>query len=151
MLIIGIDPGNVTGVAAFTRDGGLQLKSFRHTNMLLWLDMISTEQQPQNIRVYFEDSRLQKSNWSAYGQSPRAAAKIGRNIGSVDAKCTDIERLCRSLEIPATPIAPLKKGRNGKKVGPEDFARITGFAARTNQHCRDACMVMWPQRMEAYK
>lgn len=137
--ILGIDPGQNTGLAAF--DGG----------RLDWLDTISPCELERRIkavmplRVVFEDSRLESKVWTASG-SRAAALKIARNVGQIDAWCCLITSICADLGIPAHGISPKAKGA---KLGAEQFARVTGWSGRCNEHERDAAMVAWPYRNAA--
>jgi hypothetical protein len=139
--ILGIDPGASTGLAMY-RDGAL-----------LWLRTI----EPHSIehvlrhfkpaRVVFEDSRLEKRAWNARTkQAYGAALATARSLGQVDAWCNLITAVCAELSIPAHGISPTAKGA---KVDAARFNAATGWAARSNQHERDAGMVAWPYRRAA--
>nr|WP_218088397.1 hypothetical protein [Variovorax sp. SG517] len=93
-------------------------------------------------RVVFEDSRLESKVWTTAG-SRAAALKIARNVGQIDAWCSLITSVCADLGIPAHGISPTAKGA---KLDAEAFALVTHWAARSNQHERDAAMVAWPYR-----
>lgn len=134
---MGIDPGINTGFAIF--DGG-KLVNLRTGSPWDMAGMIRTL---SPVRVVFEDSRLQSNVWSAVG-TKAAACKIARNVGQIDAWCAYIVAVCDGLGIAAHGISP--KGK-GKKVGAEEFARITGWAESSNQHERDSAMVAWPHRV----
>jgi len=140
-LILGIDPGANTGIAAF-QDGALQ-----------WLRTIEPHaiehllRSAAPARVVFEDSRLEKRAWNArekrnYG----AALATARSLGQVDAWCSLIEAVCAGLHIPAHGISPTAKGA---KLDAGAFALVTKWAGRSNQHERDAAMVAWPYRKAA--
>lgn len=136
-IVLGIDPGANTGFAVF-EDGklvGLQTGS-------PW-DMAGLIRAMKPDRVVFEDSRLQSNVWSAVG-SKAAACKIARNVGQIDAWCSYILAVCEQARVPVLSISP--KGK-GKKVGAEEFERITGWSGSSNQHNRDAAMVAWPYRV----
>lgn len=137
-VILGIDPGAHTGLAAF-QGGELQwLRTIEpHT-----IEHILRSAAP--ARVVFEDSRLETRAWNArekrnYG----AALATARSLGQVDAWCNLITAVCGNLHIPAHGISPAAKG---VKLDAAAFARVTQWAGRSNQHERDAAMVAWPYR-----
>ena len=134
--IIGIDPGKHTGVAIFTGGRLTELRTTDPQGVAALLDEIQPE------RVVFEDSRLTRATW-ARGVSPAAMRKIARNVGQIDAWCTQLVDLCAARGIVAHGISPNGKGA---KVTAVQFAKLTGYTGRTNAHQRDAAMVAWPVR-----
>lgn len=136
-IVLGIDPGANTGFAFF-EDGNLGNLETGSP----W-DMKHVIQQCGAVRVVFEDSRLQSNVWSAVG-TKAAACKIARNVGQIDAWCSYILAVCEQARVPVLSISP--KGK-GKKVGAEEFERITGWTGKSNQHERDAAMCAWPYRV----
>lgn len=134
--ILGIDPGKHTGVAIFIGGKLTELRTTDPQGVAALLDEIQPE------RVVFEDSRLTRSTW-ARGVSPAAMRKIARNVGQIDAWCTQLVELCAARGIVAHGISP--KGK-GAKVSAVQFMKLTGYTGRSNQHQRDAAMVAWPVR-----
>lgn len=142
MIILGIDPGQNTGVATFI-DG-----------KLLKLHTIDPHQLPEFIRmsgagrVIFEDSRLQSHLFSGHksGVRPLSVAqqlKIARDVGRIDAWCSLIVAVCGDLGIPAHGISPRAKGA---KLNAGQFAELTGWTDKSSEHTRDAAAVAWPYR-----
>ena len=135
-LILGIDPGAHTGVATYV--GG----------QLTDLETVGPHQIERLIRgraparVVFEDSRLQSHTWTS-SASKAAAAKMARNVGQVDAWCILITEICAELGIPAHGISPAGKGA---KLDAKQFASVTGWMGKSNEHARDAAMVAWKYR-----
>ena len=139
MLILGIDPGSNTGMATFIDGELLHLRTVDPVGIEEAIRMAN----PQ--RVVFEDSRLQPHTWSASKAKTKAeAAKIGRNVGEIDAWCKLIVATCEKLDIPCHGISP--KGKGAKIEKQDDFNRITGWAGKSNQHERDAAMCALPYR-----
>lgn len=136
MTIIGIDPGKFTGVAIFTKGALTELRTTDPSGVAALLDEIQPE------RVVFEDSRLTRATWSR-GVSPAAMRKIARNVGQIDAWCSQLVDLCAARGIVAHGISPKNKGA---KLATVAFMKLTGYAGRTNQHQRDAAMVAYPYR-----
>ena len=139
MKVIGLDPGANTGVATF--EGG----SLVSLETIAPHEIERTIRAVQPARVVFEDSRLQSHTWTR-GKNAAANAKMARNVGQVDAWCRLIGDLCAELGIPAHGVSPAAKGG---KLSAASFDRVTGWAARSNQHERDAAMVAWPYRTAA--
>ena len=135
-LILGIDPGAHTGVATYV--GG----------QLTDLETVGPHQIERLIRgrlparVVFEDSRLQSHTWTS-SASKAAAAKMARNVGQVDAWCYLITAICAELGIAAHGISPAGKGA---KLDAKQFASVTGWTGKSNEHARDAAMVAWKYR-----
>ncbi len=136
MTLIGIDPGMNTGATEY-RDGALvALATIRPHRIGAMLEAVKP------ALVVFEDSRLQSHVWTR-AKTHAAVAKIGRNVGMVDAWCHLIEAECARLEIECIGVSPKDKGG---KLAAEAFATVTGWAGRTNEHERDSAMVAWPYR-----
>ncbi len=136
-VIVGIDPGSNTGIAIY------------RAGALAELQTIDPHQLPETIeriapaRVVFEDSRLQSHTWSRK-TSAAAQLKIARDVGQIDAWCRLIVATCGRLGIPAHGISPKHKG---SKLDAEQFAQLTGWTGRSNQHVRDAAALAWQFRM----
>ena len=136
MVVIGLDPGMSTGAAEY-RDGELvALATIQPHRIGAMLEAVKPG------RVVYEDSRLQSHVW-VKAKTHAAVAKIGRNVGMVDAWCHLIEAECARLEIECIGVSPKDKGG---KVDATAFERITGWSGRANQHERDACMVAYRYR-----
>lgn len=136
MKIIGIDPGANTGLATFKDGQLLALETIAPHQ----IERVLRERMP--TRVIFEDSRLLSHTWTQVASRP-AALKMARNVGEVDAWCSLITAVCAELGIPAHGVSP--RGKGGK-VKADQFARITGWMGRSNEHERDSAMVAWPYR-----
>lgn len=136
MILLGIDPGQNTGLAIF--DGGrlAELRTVEPVEIAAAIESIAPG------RVIFEDSRLQSHVWTT-STTKAATAKMARNIGEIDAWCKLIVAVCAGLDIPAHSVSPLGKGC---KMAADQFKRITGWDKPSNQHERDAAMVAWPYR-----
>lgn len=135
-VIIGIDPGQHTGLAVYQQGELVELATINPVGIRAAL----VQRNPR--RVVFEDSRLQSCSWTTHA-ARAAALKMARNLGEVDAWCKLIVEHCAELGIVAHGISP--KGK-GAKVNAQQFAALTGWAGRTNAHERDAAMVAWPYR-----
>jgi hypothetical protein len=134
--VLGIDPGKATGLATYAGGKLLALETCTPGELVEAITRIAP------ALVVFEDSRLQSPTWGR-GVSRAALLKVARNVGQIDGWCALIVEACAKHGIPAHAISPKGKGR---KVDADRFHAITGWAARCNQHERDAAMVAWPFR-----
>lgn len=133
-IVLGIDPGTYTGMAIF-HDG--KLSKLRTTDLLGAIAFIKAE--PTKL-VAIEDSTLLSHIFTAPGLSKAASMKVARNIGEVDMACKIIKQICGEQGIAYYSISPKEKGA---KLDAKRFNELTGWAARCNQHERDAAMVAW--------
>ena len=136
-MILGIDPGNTTGMAVFN-DGKLTgLWSCSSVECLQYLEATRVD------HVVLEDSRLQQHIWNAGGKDRPQALRVARNVGSIDRICAQVEEICVSRDISLLMISPRAKGG---KTPAEEFKAVTGWDGRTNEHQRDAAMLAWNYR-----
>ena len=137
--IVGIDPGQSTGIATYT-DGKLtSLKTIRPHQMR---DAIA--ESGANM-VVFEDSRLTSFMFTTVKSRP-VALNMARKVGQVDGFCSLIDAICEEAGIKAYGISPKNKGA---KLNAEFFSKVTGWAGTSNQHERDSAMVAFPYRRAA--
>ncbi len=133
-MIIGIDPGIESGIAVYMDGKLISLLTF------IPLKAVEMIRRSSPSLVILEDSTLTSHIFTAPGVAHRAALKVARNIGEVDAYCKIIKQVCGELGIAYRSISPKDKG---KKIDAKEFERITGWAGKSNQHERDAAMVAW--------
>ena len=135
-MILGIDPGANTGLAFFI--GG---KLLRLETTTPW--GIAYALRNDISRVVFEDCRLQSNVWITGKVTRPVALNMARKIGQVDAWCSLIVALCAEQKITCHGISPKAKG---EKLNAVQFAKLTGWIGKNNQHERDAAMVGWAYR-----
>lgn len=135
-VVMGIDPGTHTGIALF--EGG-KLTTLQTIEPHQLVEVIETV---MPARVVFEDSRLISPTWKR-SVSNAAQLKIARDVGQIDAWCRLIVATCERLGIPAHGISPKNKGA---KLDAEQFAALTGWTGRSNEHTRDAAALAWQFR-----
>lgn len=134
--ILGIDPGANTGLAFFL-DGRLtELQTIQpldlHQEIAKYLPDL----------VIFEDSRLQSIVWNRKVNTAQML-KIARNIGMVDAYCSQIVDVCDLIGIPCVGVSPKSKG---KKLDAKEFKALTGWTKQSNSHERDSATIAWQYR-----
>ena len=134
--VIGIDPGQNTGVATYINGNLVALNTIEpidiHTLILTCVADL----------IVFEDSRLQSAVWVP-SKNKAVANNIARKIGQVDALCSLIQETCERWGIKYMRVSPKAKGG---KMNAEDFNNLTSWTSRSNQHERDAAMVAWQLR-----
>jgi hypothetical protein len=134
--ILGLDPGASTGVAVFQAGALWKLETIAPHEIADYI----TKARP--VRVIFEDSRLTSFMFTTVKSRP-AALKMARNVGQVDAWSSLITSVCANLCIPCHGVSP--KGK-GKKLDAKQFALVTGWVGKSNEHERDSAMVAWNYR-----
>lgn len=129
MKIIGIDTGVNTGFAVWNteRENFDFILSVKIHTALQMVKEIS----PALVRV--EDARLYKH----YGKTN---PKIIQQVGSVKRDAVVWEDFLTAFAIPFEMVAP---SDNLTKLPAREFARMTGWLDRTNEHGRDAAMLVF--------
>jgi hypothetical protein len=130
---IGIDCGVNTGFAVWSVEG----QCFRCVKTLkihkALAEVASAFKNEKNIKVFIEDARLRK--W--FGTN--STAKL-QGAGSVKRDCKIWEDFCIDLGIPYYLVAPKD---NMTKLDSEQFIKFTKWEGSTNEHSRDAGMMVF--------
>lgn len=135
MKIIGIDPGVNTGIAIYDT----QTRKFIAITCLKIHQAMEAVREAKTIygashvQVRFEDARLRK--W--YGSSGREKLQ---GAGSVKRDSKIWEDFLIDINIAHQGIPP---SQNRTKTTAETFAKITGYKGKTNEHARDAAMLIY--------
>ncbi len=131
-IVIGIDPGTTTGLAVFdivTRK--LKEVSSMPIHEALWL--VDGEHRAGVLRmVVFEDARLRM--W--FGVSGREKLQ---GAGSIKRDCQIWSDFLLSNDIPHKAVRPQP---GATKWTAERFNKVTGWDKRTNEHARDAALLV---------
>lgn len=133
--LIGIDPGVNTGVAVWN---GTELERVESTDIICAMEIVRHYNDYHNIQVYYEDARLR--HW--FGSSGREKLM---GAGSVKRDSQIWETFCKGYDIPYVAVAPKD---NMTKLNAKQFALYTGWKGRTNEHERDAAMLVFKRQME---
>lgn len=141
MIWIGIDTGTETGVALWD-DTAKRLRFCEsgpiHRVMKEVHDFYKWRHLPEEkITVVFEDARLRK--WYGTTNAKEDRDKL-QGAGSVKRDCRIWEDALRDWGIPFLAVAPKD---NMTKLSAEAFRRLTGWTGRTNEHMRDAAMLVY--------
>ena len=129
--VIGIDPGVTTGFALYDREEK-RLVAVESFQILEAMDEVRVRVH-LGIEIRFEDARMRR--W--FGKKGREALQ---GAGSIKRDCQIWEDFCRLHGIKATHIPPMD---NLTKLNAGQFAKLTGWEGRTNEHGRDAAMLVF--------
>lgn len=131
-VIVGIDPGVNTGLAIWDKKKR-RLVTVCSTSILTAMERVKNESCLHSIFVRIEDARLRK--W--FGKSQR---EVLQGAGSIKRDCQIWEEFLELHNIPHEFVAPKN---NITKLDAKMFARYTGYKERTNEHSRDAAMLVY--------
>ena len=137
--VIGIDPGTHTGLAVWNGSTFTEVTSLPLHAALLRVKELNTRLgfKGNGIVVVFEDARLRK--WYGTSTARQDRARL-QGAGSVKRDCAIWEEALTDWGIPFVAVAPKN---NYTKMTAEAFRRLTGWTERTNEHGRDAAMLVW--------
>ncbi len=139
MKYIGIDPGAKTGLAIM-QDGilaDLITTDFFGAIEIICGDFYGINDGTKNnnqtviIELPVNDHIFHKHS------TPRSLGSIGVDVGRVMREAELLIEYCRRNDIEHKAVAPQGK------IDHETFCRITGWKGQTNQHKRDAGMLIW--------
>ena len=130
---IGIDTGMQTGFAVW-EDGQLQVVECMTITQAM--RKILTAYPYQTTKLYIEDARL----WIGFKGKTKATDARLQGAGSVKRDAKIWEDWCKENGYQAVFIKPMGKGLKKSAV---EFERITGWSGRTNEHARDAAMIVF--------
>lgn len=128
--MIGIDPGVNTGYAVWD---GTKLSIVETAMIHELMDKIKNWNAGYKIFIRMEDAR--KRNW--FGESGREQLQ---GAGSIKRDCKIWEDFLRYNNIPFELVAPKN---NKTKIDSNVFSKITGWKKLTNEHSRDAGMLVY--------
>jgi len=138
MIVIGIDPGMHTGLAVWDTSSR-QFLDIRTTNIVDAMDYLRQIREERGIGlVVFEDARQRK--WIPREKDMKQVKGRAMGAGSVKRDCSIWEEWCRFYCIDYVASLP----RYGMtKLTDAYFRGITGYDRRTNEHGRDAAMLVF--------
>lgn len=138
MIFIGIDPGVHTGFAV-SENGILTcvdtMKACEAEKTVLNIFSCSGGK----IIVHVEDARLRAWFGGMDAKQKKYGAGVREGVGSVKRDCQRWHEFLAHHDIPHVLIAPKN---NKTKMDAARFKRLTGWAERTNEHGRDAAMLV---------
>jgi hypothetical protein len=138
---IGIDPGSTTGLCIYYKPekricvlrSGTLLEMLLFLRESVWWERITNGQ----VFIRMEDARLR--NWVPWQKTETAERGRREGAGYVKAHCAIWEDWFKIVGIPHELVAPKN---NKTKVTADYFKKLTGYQERTNEHMRDAAMLV---------
>jgi len=138
MIVVGIDPGVHTGLAVWDTSSR-QFLDIRCSGIVDAMRYLHELQQERGIGlIVFEDARQRK--WIPREKDLSEFRGRAMGAGSVKRDCSIWEEWCETFAIDYVKTAP----KNGMtKLTDRAFCGITGYDRRTNNHGRDAAMLVF--------
>lgn len=155
-IFIGIDPGANTGIAVWNRvRSGQYFSQIECTDFFGALDMIEefhlvrAPQHDLKLVVVIEASNLNRSMHASTmdkiagtpAEKLRRILKMAQDVGGVKRECELLMKYCERNKI--TFIAAQPTAKSLTKIKADRFNQLTGWKQRTNEHSRDAAMLVW--------
>lgn len=135
-VLIGVDTGVNTGFAvAIDRGQGgelIQVICLTITQAMERVKELTTLYKKPNVQIYIEDARLR--TWFTGGREK------AQGVGSVKRDAQIWEDFCKENQISYKLIHPKN---NCTKYKADTFQKLTGWTGRTNEHARDAAMLVF--------
>jgi hypothetical protein len=137
--LIGIDPGAQTGLAIYDRQQK-KLVELRTTDFWNAYGFVTLHDE-KRVEVFIENPGLIRrpvyqrlSGESGANRREKVASNIGENR-------REAELLIQGIKARGFNVREIKPTQ--KKMDAKDFKRITGYVGSTNQHVRDAGMLVF--------
>lgn len=138
MLVVGIDPGIHTGLAVWDTSSR-QFLEIRTVGIVAAMEYLSEIRQDRGIGLLvFEDAR--QRTWIPREKDIRQVKGRAMGAGSVKRDCSIWEEWCKAKGIQFIATRP-KTGLT--KLTDAYFRGLTGYDRRTNDHGRDAAMLVF--------
>lgn len=140
---IGIDPGgNTLGFAIWDREKR-ELSGLRQTTFWDAIGMITAfyQEHQDDMAVHIEDPNKNKPVFHRPGESPREKLKRAQDVGRNKQTATYLLEYCKRQGIKAYGHRP--GAGSLTKLNADEFNRITRYQGRSNQHSRDAAMLVF--------
>lgn len=138
MLVVGIDPGIHTGLAVWDTSSR-QFLEIRTVGIVAAMEYLSEIRQDRGIGLLvFEDAR--QRTWIPREKDIRQVKGRAMGAGSVKRDCSIWEEWCKAKGIQFVATRP-KTGLT--KLTDAYFRGLTGYDRRTNDHGRDAAMLVF--------
>ena len=143
-ILIGIDTGVNTGFAvAIDRGNGGELEQVESLSITQAMEQIRdriNSDGKDNIFLYIEDARKRTWFGSMDARQAKSGAGVREGVGSVKRDAQIWEDWCTEQGIHFKMIHP---AANATKMKAPEFKRMTGWTGRTNEHARDAAMLVF--------
>ena len=131
---IGIDTGVNTGVAVWQDGELLAVESMTITQAMRFIQDFDNKR--GIVKLYIEDAR----KWIGFHGKTKATQARLQGAGSVKRDAKIWEDWCKENGYEVVFVKPMGKGL---KKSADEFKRITGWQGRTNEHSRDAALIVY--------
>lgn len=142
MIVVGIDPGVNTGIAMWdtVRFDFNWIESMGIIEAMNRVNAVREMCAANGIEwmVIVEDARQRTWFGEMDAREDAAGSGVREGVGSVKRDCRIWEEFLSLWEIPFHMRKPA-----GTKYDAAKFSRLTGWQSRTNQHARDAAMIVF--------
>lgn len=131
-IILGIDPGVKTGLAMWNKQEK-KMTAIYSSGILMVMKAVLSVPPGILIKIRMEDARKRK--W--FGKTQR---EVLQGAGSIKRDCQIWEEFFLLHELPYELVPPKN---NKTKLDAKLFSNMTGWKSRTNEHERDAGMLVY--------
>ena len=142
-LLVGIDPGEHTGVAQFDHldaQPELQLQTLDFWATVRLLEQLALTEK-HRAHIYIEDPNQHRSLYANKdSKTGEVRTKVAQNVGANKREAALLIKKCQALGLQLTTITP---GDVLTKQSAEEFARLTGYTKRCSEHARDAGLLIF--------
>lgn len=148
-IYIGIDPGKNTGIGVWSSTKkkilGLHCLDFWDAHFFI-INAINTYlyYEDKELMIVIEDPNLNKPVFPSkirYIHELRQWMKVAQNIGSNKRDAQLWIDYCKYMKAPFATVRPSKKTYT--KLTSDQFNKMTGWKGRSNEHSRDAIMLVF--------
>ena len=134
---IGIDPGVKTGIALYdTERKGFEM--IQTSGIVQAQNFLARFPSKERLFVRLEDAR--KRTWIPKERDIKQVMGRAKGAGSVSRDCQIWEEFLLYMGIPYELVAPQN---NKTKLDAKLFSNYTGWKMKTNEHGRDAAMLVF--------
>ena len=138
-VLVGIDCGVKTGVS-MSINGKIEL--LKTMGIVRAMEFVEFECRVQvGVKIYIEDAR--KRTWIPKEKNLKARIGRAKGAGSVSRDAQIWEEFCKLHGFEYELVAPKN---NKTKLDAESFKRLTGWTCQTNEHGRDAAMLIYGRK-----
>lgn len=151
MIAIGIDTGSNTAIAVWDADkqAFISLTTYKGAmyGALRQVEQVA-EGYGGKVLVRFEDARMRR--WVPWYCNERRNRGRAQGAGYVKAHCQIWDDFLKGLSArnPRVDVQAVAPGRNTTKLSADAFKRITGWQGKSNEHERDAAMLIFGTQPE---
>lgn len=137
MIVVGVDPGTVTGLARWDTRAG-QLLDVESSSILRAMDrVLYWAASAGDVLVIVEDARKRQVFDATDAKIKKYGHAIREGVGSVKRDSAIWEEFLTSRVIPHYMRRPIHTKQDANFL-----KRVSGWTARTNEHARDAAFVV---------